>query len=77
MLLLAAWSMNGWLLSGHAMRMALDLGLHRALEKLAEQQGNDEERDLGMLLPMYSGGIIPHLGSFSCLGPCLAVPLLV
>lgn len=36
MLLLSAWSTNGWLPSGHAMRMALDLGLHRALEKLAE-----------------------------------------
>lgn len=51
MLLLAAWSTNGWLPSGHAMRMALDLGLHRALEKLADDTGKqrteDEERDLG------------------------------
>ncbi|KAG1890163.1 hypothetical protein F4604DRAFT_1709031 [Suillus subluteus] len=39
MLLLAAWSTNGWLPSGHAMRMALDLGLHRALEKLADDSG--------------------------------------
>ncbi|GJE94983.1 Zn(II)2Cys6 transcription factor [Phanerochaete sordida] len=51
MLLLAAWSTNGWLPSGHAMRMALDLGLHRALEKLAEDGGNkkrteEEERNL-------------------------------
>ena len=50
MLLLAAWSTNGWLPSGHAMRMALDLGLHRALEKLAESGGKrrseEEERDL-------------------------------
>ncbi|TRM69774.1 hypothetical protein BD626DRAFT_475226 [Schizophyllum amplum] len=49
MLLLAAWSTNGWLPSGHAMRMALDLGLHRALEKLADdskQRTDDEERDL-------------------------------
>ncbi|KAJ7346618.1 hypothetical protein DFH08DRAFT_868806 [Mycena albidolilacea] len=50
MLLLAAWSTNGWLPSGHAMRMALDLGLHRALEKLADDTGKqrtqDEERDL-------------------------------
>ncbi|THH21337.1 hypothetical protein EW146_g187 [Bondarzewia mesenterica] len=50
MLLLAAWSTNGWLPSGHAMRMALDLGLHRALEKLAEDGGKkrseEEERDL-------------------------------
>lgn len=52
MLLLAAWSTNGWLPSGHAMRMALDLGLHRALEKLAEDNGKqrteEEERNLGM-----------------------------
>lgn len=50
MLLLAAWSTNGWLPSGHAMRMALDLGLHRALEKLADSNGEklseEEERDL-------------------------------
>lgn len=54
MLLLAAWSTNGWLPSGHAMRMALDLGLHRALEKLADDSGKqrtpDEERDLGNCL---------------------------
>ena len=55
MLLLAAWSANGWLPSGHALRMALDLGLHRALDKLAEDNNNnkrrseEEERDLGML----------------------------
>lgn len=53
MLLLAAWSTNGWLPSGHAMRMALDLGLHRALEKLADTDSSkkrteEEERDLGM-----------------------------
>lgn len=51
MLLLAAWSTNGWLPSGHAMRMALDLGLHRALEKLVEDNGKkrseEEERNLG------------------------------
>lgn len=53
MLLLAAWSTNGWLPSGHAMRMALDLGLHRALEKLAEhpekKRSDEEERNLGTL----------------------------
>ena len=51
MLLLAAWSTNGWLPSGHAMRMALDLGLHRALEKLADggkRRSEEEERDLGI-----------------------------
>lgn len=51
MLLLAAWSTNGWLPSGHAMRMALDLGLHRALDKLADDSGKqrteEEERNLG------------------------------
>ncbi|CAE7093934.1 unnamed protein product [Rhizoctonia solani] len=51
MLLLSAWSTNGWLPSGHAMRMALDLGLHRALEKLADgpsegKRSEAEERDL-------------------------------
>lgn len=60
MLLLAAWSTNGWLPSGHAMRMALDLGLHRALEKLADDNGKyrteEEERNLGK--------------TFSCLADC-------
>jgi Fungal specific transcription factor domain len=50
MLLLAAWSTNGWLPSGHALRMALDLGLHRALDKLADDAGKqrteEEERNL-------------------------------
>lgn len=54
MLLLSAWSANGWLSSGHAMRMALDLGLHRALEKLADNSGQqrreEEERDLSKLV---------------------------
>ncbi len=41
------------------MRMALDLGLHRALEKLADDAGKqrteEEERDLGMSqLPLRS-----------------------
>ncbi|EED78389.1 predicted protein [Postia placenta Mad-698-R] len=54
MLLLAAWSTNGWLPSGHAMRMALDLGLHRALEKLADHESakkrTEEERILAHCL---------------------------
>ena len=55
MLLLAAWSASGWLPSGHAIRMALDLGLNRALETLAQasDQGQrltqEEERNLGMV----------------------------
>lgn len=61
MLLLAAWSTNGWLPSGHAMRMALDLGLHRALEKLAEDSGKkrpeEEERNLGQGLGILPEGI--------------------
>ena len=59
MLLLAAWSTNGWLPAGHAMRMALDLGLHRALDRLAEDTGKlrieEEERDLGMSYSHPSG----------------------
>jgi hypothetical protein len=62
MLLLAAWSTNGWLPSGHAMRMALDLGLHRALEKLADDSGKqrtqEEERDLGMITDVLVGVIV-------------------
>lgn len=58
MLLLAAWSTNGWLPSGHAMRMALDLGLHRALEKLADEpirtRTEEEERNLGKQLFLTS-----------------------
>lgn len=62
MLLLAAWSTNGWLPSGHAMRMALDLGLHRALEKLADdsdsgkRRSQEEERNLGTA--NYFNGIL-------------------
>ncbi|EED78390.1 predicted protein [Postia placenta Mad-698-R] len=59
MFLLAAWGTNGWLPSGHAMRMALNLGLHRALENLTdhesakkrmeeEERAEEEERILGM-----------------------------
>lgn len=51
MLLLAAWSTNGWLPCGHALRMGIDLGLHLALEKLAADSGakrrsEEEERHL-------------------------------
>lgn len=52
MTLLAAWGDNGYLATGHAMRMALDLGLHRALEKLEDvvskgkYRREEEERDL-------------------------------
>lgn len=50
MLLLAAWSTNGWLPCGHALRMGIDLGLHLALEKLADsgakRRSEEEERHL-------------------------------
>jgi len=50
MLLLAAWGSNSWVASGHAMRIALNLGLHLALERLADnsapQRSDEEERDL-------------------------------
>ena len=50
MLLLAAWGSNSWIASGHAMRIALNLGLHLALERLADnsapQRSDEEERDL-------------------------------
>ena len=67
MLLLAAWSTNGWLPGGHAIRMALDLGLHRALDRLVENTGKprteEEERDLGKSLFQVS----PYLySSFIC-----------
>ncbi|KAJ9127764.1 hypothetical protein QFC24_000047 [Naganishia onofrii] len=52
-LILAAWSQNGWLPSGHALRMGLDMHLHKALEKLNDnkplpgaQRSDSEERDL-------------------------------
>ncbi|CDZ97001.1 fungal specific transcription factor domain protein [Phaffia rhodozyma] len=52
-LLLACYSQNGYLPSGHAVRMSLDIGLHRALSKLLQAAGQGErirsdaeERDL-------------------------------
>jgi hypothetical protein len=56
-LILASWSQDPWLPSGHALRMGLDMNLHKALEKLGEDVGTfgggkarteAEERDLGM-----------------------------
>lgn len=50
MLILSVWSQNGWLPCGHALRMGLDMNLHRALDKLAdgnEHRSDAEERDLG------------------------------
>jgi hypothetical protein len=49
MLILSVWSQYGWLPVGHALRMGLDINLHRALDKLAdrtEERTEAEERDL-------------------------------
>jgi hypothetical protein len=53
-LILASWSQDPWLPSGHALRMGLDMNLHKALEKLADKgtgkgRSEAEERDLGEL----------------------------
>ncbi|WWC88185.1 uncharacterized protein L201_003090 [Kwoniella dendrophila CBS 6074] len=49
MLILSVWSQNGWLPCGHALRMGLDMNLHRALDRLAnkdEARSEADERDL-------------------------------
>ncbi|KAL1405192.1 hypothetical protein Q8F55_008817 [Vanrija albida] len=49
MLILSVWSQYSWLPCGHALRMGLDMNLHRALDKLVdsdEQRTESEERDL-------------------------------
>jgi hypothetical protein len=49
MVILSVWSQNGWLPCGHALRMALDMNLHRALDSLADtskQRTDKEEREL-------------------------------
>ena len=49
-MLLPAWSTSEWLPASHALRMALDLGLHHVLEKLADagakRRSEEEERHL-------------------------------
>lgn len=81
MLLLAAWSTNGWLPSGHAMRMALDLGLHRALEKLSDdggkQRSEEEERNLGIICLSLSRVDTFLSRHHSCFSSYLALSLLV
>lgn len=78
---MAAWSTNGWLPSGHALRMALDLGLHRALEKLAEDNGKkrseEEERNLGKSINGFATFGTRTLIWLSRLGPRLVLSLLV
>ncbi|ORX34127.1 hypothetical protein BD324DRAFT_636719 [Kockovaella imperatae] len=50
MLILSVWSANGWMPCGHALRGALDMNLHRALDTLAAEptrpRSEAEERDL-------------------------------
>ncbi|KZO92820.1 hypothetical protein CALVIDRAFT_503961, partial [Calocera viscosa TUFC12733] len=36
-ILVAGWSTNGWLLGGHAVRMALELGIHKAWPRLLKR----------------------------------------
>lgn len=52
MLILSVWSQYSWLPCGHALRMGLDMNLHRALDNLADgggevERSDVEERDLG------------------------------
>ena len=61
------------------MRMALDLGLHRALEKLADDSGKqrteEEERNLGNVSPYQVDTLLNwHI---SCFSSYLALSLLV
>lgn len=56
MLILSVWSQYSWLPCGHALRMGLDMNLHRALDNLAdttsdEERSEAEERDLGNVWP--------------------------
>ncbi|EJD51772.1 hypothetical protein AURDEDRAFT_111388 [Auricularia subglabra TFB-10046 SS5] len=52
MILVSGWSDNGWLTGGHAVRMALELGLHKAWPKLLKRMklgrsaASQEEREL-------------------------------
>lgn len=73
-LILAAWSQNGWLPSGHALRMGLDMHLHKALEKLndnkslaGQTRSSSEERDLSESRPSRTCSPLTILIR-SCLG---------
>ncbi|KAK4699279.1 hypothetical protein P7C70_g6984, partial [Phenoliferia sp. Uapishka_3] len=61
MALLAAFSTEGYMATGHALRMSYDLGLHRALGKIAEgaEKGKvrreDEEKDLLVSCRIFLG----------------------
>jgi hypothetical protein len=53
MILVSGWSDNGWLSGGHAVRMAMELSLHKAWPKLLRRMQNrakdtdgSEDRDL-------------------------------
>lgn len=42
MILVSGWSDNGWLSGGHAVRMAMELSLHRAWPKLLKRMNNHD-----------------------------------
>ncbi|KDQ19897.1 hypothetical protein BOTBODRAFT_27318 [Botryobasidium botryosum FD-172 SS1] len=52
MILVAGWSTNQWLSGGHAVRMALEIGMHKSWPKLAKRirankmSTSDDEREL-------------------------------
>ncbi|KAJ4485944.1 hypothetical protein J3R30DRAFT_3442999 [Lentinula aciculospora] len=50
MILVSGWSDNGWLSGGHAVRMAMELSLHKAwprlLRRINNKKSNDDDRDL-------------------------------
>jgi hypothetical protein len=52
LVLVAGWSENGWLVGGHAVRMALELSMHNAWPKLRRRMKNgnaqkyDDDRTL-------------------------------
>ncbi|KAI0271423.1 hypothetical protein BC834DRAFT_818298 [Gloeopeniophorella convolvens] len=45
MILVSGWSDNGWLSGGHAVRMALELSLHRAWPKLLRRMESNKASD--------------------------------
>jgi hypothetical protein len=49
MLVLSIWSRSGWLPCGHAIRMAMEMNLHHALDQLSPEANTNDERDKGEL----------------------------
>lgn len=67
MLILSVWSQYGWLPVGHALRMGLDINLHRALDKLSNDEGKRteaEERDLGLYLCRCHADLNSRFGTY-------------